>query len=412
MDSHLSQEQHIRKLFAAGRKIYDKTPACYRWILSPLRSIHTLSNVFRPKVWIITGHEVLSRKKLAILYAGHEVNKNYLVKLAFNSSYKDLYIGRKWLWEIRGLAKEKEYDCSLIIAEVPNSLRVFSGKTKSFFVPSWVSGEIDASFEEHAIFNNRNNTLMSDLRRIRRNSLYYEVTDELSQLRNFYYNMYLPYTTKVHGSRSIIPSYNYVKSEFIGRRSSNTLLLVKKKEEYIAGVLLLCRKNKTKLWIGGLKDGNLDYVKEGAIGALFYFSFKYLKQKGFTRINFGGSRPFLKDGVLQYKKKWNQKLFNRKELGFFLKMLSETDSVKGFLFNNPFIFQDKTGLNGAVFIDTDKSISTRDCKKIYKDYYLNGLSRLVIYRFGKYDNTRLGIVPQEYSEKIIMCSAETIFGQC
>ena len=410
MDTCLNREQHIKKLFVIVRKIYDKTPACYRWILSPFKSIYVLSNVFRPKVWVVTGNEISSRQKLVMIFAGHEVNKNHLVKLAFGSSIKDLYIGRKWLWEIHEIAKEKEHDCSLLVAEVPDFFRVFSGKMKFFFVPIWVSGKIDATFEEHAIFNNRNNTLMSDLRRIRRNTLRYEVAHELSQLRNFYYNMYLPYTTKVHGDRSVIPSFNYVKSEFTRRGSSNTLLLVKKKEEYIAGVLIICRKNKTKLWIGGLKDGNLDYVKEGAIGALFYFSFKYLKQKGFTTIDLGGSRPFLKDGVLRYKRKWNQKISDKKEMGFLIKMLSETDGAKGFLVNNPLIYTDKTGLNGAIFLDGNMSLSKTVFDKIYKEYYVNGLSRLVIYRFGKYDNTTLGIVPQEYSEKIIMCSAETIFG--
>lgn len=409
MDSHLNQKQHIRKLFVTGKKIYDKTPACYRWTLSPFRSIHTLSNVLRPKVWILTGNEILSRQKLAILYAGHEVNKNFLVKLAFNSSCRDFYIGKKWLWEIHGIAKKKEYDSSLLVAEVPHSFRILSVKMKSFFIPCWISGEIDASFEEHAIFNNRNNTLMSDLRRIRRNSLYYEVAHELSQLRNFYYNMYLPYTTKVHGDRSVIPSYNYVKSEFIRRGSSNTLLLVKKKEEYIAGVLLLCRKNKPKLWIGGLKDGNLDYVKDGAIGALFYFSFKYLKQKGFTRINFGGSRPFLKDGIIRYKRKWNQKISSRKEMGFLIKMLSETDGVKGFLLNNPFIYEDKTGLNGAIFWEGDQSLLKTDFAEIYRKYYIKGLSNLMVYKFGEANRNMKDIVPPEFSDRIKVCSVGNIF---
>ncbi len=409
MDTHLNQEQHIKKLLVSGKKIYDKTPANLRWILYPFRLIHALFNVFRPKVWVITGNEILSRQKLVILYAGHEVNKNLLVKLAFNSSCEDLYIGRKWLWDIRGIAKKKGYNCSLLVTEVPNFLRRLSEKMKCFYLPSWISGEIDASFEEHAIFNNRNNTLMSDLRRIKRNKLYYEVAHELSQLQNFYYNMYLPYITKVHGDRSIIPSYDYVKSEFKRRGSSNTLLLVKKKEEYIGGVLLLCRKNKTKLWIGGLKNGNLDYVRDGAIGALFHFSVQYLKQKGFTRINFGGSRPFLKDGVLRYKRKWNQKISNRKETGFLVKMVSKTDGAKSFFLNNPFIYEDKTGLNGAIFVASDQSLSKSDFARIYKDYYVDGLSKLVIYQFDKTDSEIEGIVPPEYSDKITVRSTESIF---
>ena len=407
MESQHNQKQYIKKLLVTGKKIYDKTPACYRWILSPFRSIHALSNVFRPKVWIITGNEILSRQKLAVLYAGHEVNKNFLAKLAFNGSYKDLYIDRKWLWEIHGIAEKKEYDCSLLVTEVPKSFRILSGKTKSFFVPSWVSGEIDISLDISSLI--KNESLRSDIRKTKRNKLHFEVTNDLSQLRSFYYNMYLPYIYKVHGDRSVIPSYDYVESEFRRRSPSNVLLLLKKEEEYIAGTVLLCNNNRATCWFIGVKDGDLDYVRDGVPGALYYFSICYFANKGLTRFNFGGSRPFLKDGVLRYKRKWKQKISSRKEMGFLFKMLAETDGMKGFLSNNPFIYEDKTGLNGAVFIDTGQPISVRDCTKIYKDYYLNGLSKLVIYQFGQTDSEIEDIVPSEFSDRIKICSAGRLF---
>jgi len=407
MDLYLSQKQHIRKILAMGKRFYDKTPASYRWILSPLKSIHTLSNVFRPKVWIVTGIEILSRQKLTIVFAGHEVNKNYLIQLAFNSSCRDFYVGRKWLWEIRGIAEEKGNDCSLLIAEVPNSFRILSRKVKSFFVPSWLSGEIDISRDVSSLV--KNESLRSDIRKTKKNELSFEVSNDLSKLRSFYYNMYLPYVYKVHGNRSVIPSYDYVQSKFRRRSSSNTLLLLKKEEEYIAGTVLLCEKNRSTCWFIGIKDGNLDYVRDGAPGALYYFSICYSANRGLNKFNFGGSRPFLKDGILRYKKKWDQKISNRQEMGFLLKILSESDGVKGFLMNNPFIYEDNTGLNGAIFFEGNESLSETVFEKIYKNYYINGLSRLVIYRFDESENETADIVPPEYSCKMSVCSSWEVF---
>ena len=398
----------INKLLIICKKLYDKAPAHLRWILSPAKSIYTLFNVFRPGIWIITGNEISSEKKLIIAFAGHEENKNLLTMLAFADSYEETCIGKKWLWKISGVVKKSNRDCSLMVAEVPNFLRSLSEKMKCFYLPSWLSGEIVFSVDKSALFKNRNSSLKSDISKIKKNKLQFEVTNEPTQLKNFYYDMYLPFMTKVHGERSVIPSYDYVKSEF-ANRDSNMLLLIKKEDEYIAGIILLCKKNNTKLWSLGVKGGNIDHVRDGAIGALFYFSILHAEEQGFTKIQFGGSRPFLKDGVLQYKKKWNQKIYNRKDVGFLIKPISETDGVKGFFVNNPFIYQDKTGLSGAIFVANDQSLSEKDFAKIYKEYYVRGLSKLVIFRLGETDSRALSIVPPEFSDRITMCSAESIF---
>ena len=409
MDSQHIKKSGVKKLLVTGKRIYDKTPSCLRRVLWPVRVIYRFFYILRLDLWIITGDEISSGKKLAIIYAGRELDKNFLVRLAFDGAFEENYIGKKWLWQIPQIVKESDCGCSLVVVEVPNSLRILSGKMKCLYIPSWVNGETDISVDNPSLFQHRNTSLKSDLSKIRKNKLRFEVTNDLSQLHNFYYNMYVPYITKVHGSRSKIMSYDYVKRQF--RRSGlfNDLLLIKKEDEYIAGVLLHYKKNRAKLSTLGVKNGNLGYVKDGAVGALFYYSTHYSAEKGVTRIDFGGSRPFLKDGVLRYKRKWNQKISNKKEIGFLIKMISKTEAAKGFFLNNPFIYEDKTGLNGAIFVASDQSLSKSDFARIYKDHYLRGLSKLVIYRFGEAGDKMADIVPSEFSDKITVRSAESIF---
>lgn len=409
MDSQHNKKSGVKKLLVKGKRVYDKTPNCLRRILWPVRLIYRFFNILRLDLWTIMGDEISSGKKLVIFYAGRELDKNFLVRLAFDGTFEENYIGKKWLWQIPHIVKEGEHGCSLIVVEVPNSLRILSRKMKCLYIPSWVNGETDISVDNPSLFKHRNTSLKSDLTKIRRNKLQFEVTNDLYQLHNFFYNMYVPYITKVHSSRSKIMSYDYVKREFRKGGLFNDLLLIKEHEEYIAGVLLHYKKNRAKLSTLGVKEGNLDYVKDGAIGALFYFSVQYLAEKGATRIDFGGSRPFLKDGVLRYKRKWNQKISDKKEIGFLIKMVSKTEAVKGFFLNNPFIFEDKTGLNGAVFVESDQSLSKGDFVRIYKDYYLNGLSKLVIYQFGQTIGEIKDIILPELSNKITVRSAESIF---
>ena len=96
--------------------------------------------------------------------------------------------------------------------------------------------------------------------------------------------MYVPYITKAHGNRSVIMNYDYFKREFKKHSQSNILLLMNKEDECIAGISLLCTKSKASLGSLGIKDGNLDYLKYGVPGILYYFSISYLREKGFTSL--------------------------------------------------------------------------------------------------------------------------------
>jgi hypothetical protein len=221
--------------------------------------------------------------------------------------------------------------------------------------------------------------------------------------------MYVPYITKAYGNRSEMITYDFVKREFKERGLFTDLLLIKKEKEYVAGMLLGFKNNIAGLLYLGVKDGNLDYIQDGVMGALYYFSVCYLEGKGYTRIGFGDSKPFLRDGVLRFKRKWDLRIYNKGIMGLIIKPLSRTDGVNGFFINNPFVYEDKTGLNGAIFMPGDRSLSKEDFAKIYKDYYLKGLSKLVIYRFGEVNSKTPSVVPQEFSDRITMCKVESIF---
>ena len=409
MGSRDSRKSAIEEMVLMGKAVYWRMPAPLRWLLSPVKVIYKLIGIIRPDVWIMTGNEASSGQELGIIFAGLEIDKNYIRTLAFGDSYQEHPVGRKWLWAVRKVNDRQGQDCSLLVVEAPHCSARLSAKIKYLFIPSWVNGELDISVERSSIFRSRNKSLQSDLRRIRKNNLHFEVTRNLSDLHNFYFNMYVPYTTRAHGDRSKIMTYGYVKAGFKKRGLFTDLLLVKENEECIAGILFRCRKDKAKLSTLGVKDGNPDYVGHGAIGAVFSFAIQYLADKGFTRIDLGGSRAFLKDGVLRYKRKWHQRISSKKGPAFLVKVLSQTEGLRGFLLNNPFAYQDTTELRGAVFVDGDKPLAKRDFADIYKSFYVEGLSKLVVYRFDEAADKTAAPVPPEFSDSIATAPAESLF---
>ena len=386
---------------------HHKIPAGVRRILlrvELIRRIWEILNILILNVWVITGKEILSKQKLTIIYIGSEKHKNFLTKLAFDNSYKEDYIGKTWLWRIFKTVKARGHACSLMVAEAPKSSLVLFGKKKCFYVPFWVTGEVDISADISSLIRNKR-SLKSDLGRIKKNNLHFELTNEPAQFDNFYHNIYLPYITKRFGNRAVIVTYDFMKREF----RNCDLLLVKKEKEYISGILLAYTKNGARLWSLGVKDGNSDYIKDGAIGAIFYFSILHLKEKGYKKVDFGGSRAFLKDGVLWSKKKRGQKIVGTHKIGFLIKPLSKTPAVEGFFLNNPFIYVHENRFNGAIFAEAGRSFSKEDFQRFYKDYYLNGMSKLFIYRFGESGSRTQEIVPPEFSDRVTIRSAETLF---
>ena len=370
----------------------------------PVEKIYWLLSVLRLDFWILQGNEITSKQKLDILYAGTEENRHFLIKLAFDNSYRENYIGKTWLWKITSVVKEKGHHCNLMIIEMPRSFRIFFKNQKCFYVPCWVEGEVDISDENCALIHS-NSSVKSDIRRIRKNKLNFEITNELQHFHNFYYHMYVPHITKAHGDTAFIMDYDFLENKF----KNGDLLLIKKEKESIAGMMLIYPKNKARLLYLGIKDGNSDYVIDGAIGATFYFSVQYLKEKGYKNVSFDLSRTFLKDGVLQYKKKWGLQIVDTSKMGLIIKPLLETSGLRGFFSNNPLIFLGGMKLHGAIFVEDDQSFSKEYFEQILKDYYLKGLAKLFIFQFGKLDNKRGEIVPSEFHDKIEICSTDCLF---
>jgi len=344
-----------------------------------ISSLHQIVNgVVTCDAWSVIGTEPLSGENLNIVYIGNEAEKNYIVSQSFGNNYNEIYMGRKWLWEIYNIIRKKHNDCHLLFIEGSIIHRILYMKQNDYFIPLWVNGDVNIPLPVS------NKSAKEDLRKIRKNKLRFEVTNEESQFHSFYHNMYVPYVTRRHEDRTCLRKYDHLIRDF--KLGLSQLLFVKKGNEAIAGQVIGFQGNQPGLGCVGLKDGNPAHLKDGAMAAAFYFSSLYLQERGYKKMSLGGSRAFLKDGVLQYKKKWNLELvrrttFNTTKLfifkpGFIVKPLQLSQGLKGFFLRNPFIYVDKGHLYGAVFIENDELHSGINSEEYHRKYHLLGLSQL------------------------------------
>lgn len=296
---------------------------------------------YYPRVWLLEGQERHSGEALTILYAGHELNRNYLAHVAYGGRCRQRSLGRAWLWSLPRLAR-RQASPGLIVTETEEDYFERAGGRDDFYIPHWIDGEVDIAGGERSL--RVGESLRDDLRKIRKFGLQYEVTGDAARFDHFYTHMYQPYITRVHGDRAALMSRDVMMS----RIDNLELLLIRSGDEHIAGEVLRYEGGGVRSWSLGVKDGDPQHVKQGAIAALYYYRMQYLAGKGFDKYHAGATRPFLDDGVLQYKRKWGLRLTRPRPGGWWLRWNPGSSGARAFMRANPFIFRAQGALYAGI----------------------------------------------------------------
>ena len=357
---------HLTNFFSL---LISVTPDRLRFIYGPAQILLYL----RIKVWSLSGLECNTKEELAILFAGKEIDMNYFVKLGFDSHCNVKYLGKAWFFQIPKMARRKNYFHSLYVVETPNFFNI----KNCFRIPCWIYEEVDVSADLNSIIR-KNHTLRSTKKIIKKYALSYEVTEDSVRLHDFYHDMLVPYTNKRYPNSDMIEKYELLKKKF--RKCD--LLLLKWQGQEIAGGLIGYNGTKVHFLYLGIKDAKPAYIEIGALGAIYYFTLQYLNDKGFKKVDLGLSRAFLRDGVLNYKRKWGSRITSPTKVFFLLKQLQITGGTKGFLENNPFIYMDKRQFYCAVFINENTKINQDMAENIAKKYSYPGISKINIFNLG------------------------------
>jgi hypothetical protein len=325
--------------------------------------------------WRLEGSERVSGHPLTIFFAGQLENKNYIADLAFDGSHTETTCRKMWLWNVFKLAKERRGDYALVIIDVQVPWYRLFKSPDAFLIPCWIRGEVDLAVASGQF--KRSESIKSDLRKIRQNNLQYRVTRDEHEFDRFYHRMYFPYVTQTFGDRA----YSMTYAEMMKELDHCELVLVKKDANDVAGMILVYDGAEVRAWSLGVKDGDPVHVKAGALAALYCFSMSHLINKGYQRLHLGATRPFLRDGVLQYKKKWGTRIVGSSRRWFVLNSLRNSMGAKAFLANNPFVFESDSGLNGALFLGQGPSFSDDEVHKLQKYCHELGIKSLKIFRF-------------------------------
>lgn len=324
--------------------------------------------LIKSHLWILDSTEKSVKKPLKIIYIGTEKNKNYIKRMVYNDICDDVYLGEKFFWHIYFILRKNRSKCSLAIIEGTFIDRHLYRSMKDFFVPLWVESVTNLPLIA------TNKASKEDFRQLKKSKFKYVVTKDTEKLNDFYYNMHRPMIRARYTTGAFEISYDNMMKTM--KEGCYELLLIKKHDVSVSGVVLNRCEEIPRLWKNGIRD--MKYRKDGAITATYIYASEYLLEKGYKKLSFGLMRTFLNDGLLQYKKKWNVRLKIAGEKGYILKPLVASDALNEFFENTPFIYREKNKLYGAVFIN--KEVCTKTEYKVFQNkYYMEGMSELNIF---------------------------------
>jgi hypothetical protein len=281
-------------------------------------------------------------------------------------------LGRVWLWQLSSSRWVRKRDCSLVFIQADPFLQRFLDQDDWFFIPLWISGTVKLPVSDHVL---KSKSMRSDVRRIEEAGLQGRVTRDPERFDDFYHNMYVPHVTKAHGSSVYVNPYDTMRT----RLEDGDLVLIRDGEQDIAGMMIVYDHDRPRLWSAGVRNGDHRHLDRGALTAVYRFSCDHLARKGFDSASMGLSRPFLKDGVLRYKRKWAQKIVGSVPDRIALKVVGDTHVTGAFLRNNPFIFESSGELQGAVFLSEQDALHPDTARRMKKLYFHDGVSRLILF---------------------------------
>jgi Acetyltransferase (GNAT) domain len=304
--------------------------------------------------------------------------KVYLQNVIFGDLFQARYLGRAWLWKAFNTLPTAAGGCSILIAEVHERHVKLMGTNAGIVVPAWIRGHAPLPRGPEVM---QRSSIKRILRTIRQQSFEYEVTRDPEKFDYFYQKMYVPYIKKRYGDSAFLSPREKLKAKF----DSGELILVRKQNEYVSGVLLVYEGDVARMPSLGVRDGEWELVVDGALVALYEFILQHLEQRGCRRVDLGESRTFLNDGVLRSKRKYGHTLSSASIHKFLIRVLSDTNAARAFLQNNPFIFQYAGEFRGAVFLDAAAPPSLRTLHEMHKEHSHPGLSELMAFFFSPAD---------------------------
>lgn len=143
-------------------------------------------------------------------------------------------------------------------------------------------------------------SLRSDMAKVRKQGYTREVSDSDADWREFFDRMLLPHATARFEDTAHVPSSLTMRQ----LRNKGRLLFIRHGNRRVGGGCILPTGRWALFERLGIRDGDVDLMRDGALAALYLFAIDWARDRGFEYFDAGSTLPFPDDGLARYKAKF------------------------------------------------------------------------------------------------------------
>jgi hypothetical protein len=352
-----------------------------RWsmLLLPFRK-------WRVPVVRLRGTAKVSGCPTTLIVAGEEPWVNYLPARIFSGVPEREPLGSFPIWNLERRLNALRSGTDLMIIRADRISAKLFFRQAYLIVPAWVDMILRLP-KDPATLARGNKNVKQDIRAIRREKFELTESSQGSDFDFFYESLYVPFIVRRFEQFASLRDAHRLRRRF----QRGAILWVCRNGDPLTGMLVERRKDTLHVWAIGVLNGDLDIVKEGAEAALYWHVVNFAYRGGYARIQFGGVRPSLNDGLLRYKRKWGATLVEKPDnhYDFLIAWDQWNPSVAGFFSENPLIYR-ASGFSAIAALVSSQSASEADAKRAKRLLWTDGLNELALISTSGWEP---GIVP-------------------
>lgn len=302
-----------------------------------------------------------------MLFAGTPTAAAYLARRFFADEPVATPIATVPSWRVGAELARRRADVDLAVARLDRVTAAAALDDSWVLVPEWVGARSPVPDDVVALCR-RSKSLANNLARMRRAGFRPAVTHAMEDFEHLYERMYLPSTRGRHDTEAVFTDRVRLRRCF----RQGGIMWALRGDERVAGLLFRVRGRTFDLIVLGTPDGARGPVTDGAIFALDFFLFEHARTLGCTVLDFGGSRPSPRDGLLAYKARWDARIGATRATFYDLGLWWQrwTPALRAFFQRTPLLVRQGDGLAalwyGAARADLHAAHHVlRSCRRLY-----------------------------------------------
>ena len=258
-------------------------------------------------------------------------------------------------------------EADMVLAEVDRIASSFLFDSDYLRVPNWILATMPVSPGMKPLATLNSDT-RNDWRVVRKSGLRIEDSHRREDFDAFCNQMYLPFIQQRHGSHSVFRTPGYLRRSF----RQGGLFYVCDGNERIAATLYAIEGKVMKMLCFGTVGGSYEPVRRGAMCLCTSTPRNWRWRSVAPRWTTAGRGPCARDGVLQFKRKWEMDFACTRDARVDLLMRWERQGpfIQEFLTHSPVFFREGQELNLVA------ASSSLEPVKLRGQLWVKGISRM------------------------------------